>query len=241
MKSEIERSERLKAIKKAVPGGPPKPQTLIKNWIHQGLLYMDKGEQSFKIFTEMVEVLLLFKFLSEFAQSVESVAGVAMISFVIVHTFNWVTNNLFWSIVMFAFPNLKNRGMEQTILYLKNMADRLRANKSITGMALYGSISRGQWHSRSDLDIRLLRAPGFLNLIRANLVMMRERFFAFLLRQPTDIFLADGVKFLSKMRSDEIPVLLIKRDKRLDTLYPGNPEQMISPEHLVGAVTPVAN
>ncbi len=235
MDSEIEKSERLKARKKAVPGGLPKPQTLVKNWIHQGFLYMDKGERLFKLFTELSEFLLVFVLLNWFVQPTMGVMSIAMTSFIIVHTFNWITNNLFWSIVMFAFPNLKNRGMEKTIQYLKNMAERLQRNESITGMALYGSISRRKWHKRSDLDIRLLRAPGFLNLLRANLVMMRERFIAFLLRQPTDIFLADDVKFLAKMRSDENPVLLIKRDKRLDTIYPGNQEQLISHNHLTNA------
>lgn len=235
MDSEIEKSERLKARKKAIPGGFPKPQTLVKNWIHQGFLYMDKGEQFFKLFIEFSEFILIFLLLYWFVRPEMGVMSIAMFSFILVHTFNWITNNLFWSIVMFAFPNLKNRGMEKTVWYLKNMTERLRRNESITGMALYGSISRRKWHNRSDLDIRLLRAPGILNLFYANLVMMRERFIAFLLRQPTDIFLADDIKFLTKMRSDETPVLLIKRDKRLDTIYPGNPEQLISHNHLASA------
>ena len=83
------------------------------------------------------------------------------------------------------------------------MTDRLRRDNSIIGIALYGSISRRQWHNRSDLDMRLLRASGFLNALRANLVMMRERIIAFLQRQPTDIYTADDIAFLAKMRSDE--------------------------------------
>lgn len=241
MESEIERSERLKARKKATPGGLPKPQTLIKNWIHQGFFYMDRGERVFKVLIEASEFLVVFALLFWLGQHAMSIAAIILVSFIIVHTFNWVTNNLFWSIVMFAFPNLKNRGAEQTIQYLKNMANRLQGDESITGMALYGSISRSQWHERSDLDLRLLRAPGFLNMLRANLAIMKERFIAFLLRQPTDIFLADDVAFLAKMRSDEKPVLLIKRDERLDTIYPGNPEQMISQEHLLGAVRSAAH
>ncbi len=241
MESEIERSERLKANKKASPGGFPKPQTLIKNWIHQGLLYMDRSEQIFKLLTEAIEFLVVFALLYFSGQHRMSITGICVASFIIVHSYNWVTNNLFWSIVMFAFPKLKNRGMKQTVQYLRNMADRLRENDSITGLALYGSISRRQWHDRSDLDLRLLRAPGFINMLRANLVMMKERFIAFLLRQPTDIFLADDVAFLAKMRSDEKPVLLIKRDKRLDSIYPGNPEQIISGEHLVGVATPTVD
>ena len=33
---------------------------------------------------------------------------------------------------------------------------------------------------------------------------------------------------------DEKPLLLIKRDDRLEEFYPGNPEQVISVEHLTG-------
>ena len=232
MESEIEKSERLKAKKKATPGGLPKPQTLVKNWIHQGFLYMDRSEMIFKFLTEASEFLLVCVLLHWFSQQTMSIAYITVISFIVVHTFNWITNNLFWSIVIFAFPNLKNRGREQTVKYLKNMANRLRGNESITGMALYGSITRKQWHERSDLDIRLLRSSGFLNAIHANLIMMRERFIAFLLRQPTDIFLADDISFLLKMRSDEKPLFLIKRDMRLDKTYPDNPERKIDLEDL---------
>ncbi len=228
MESEVEKSERLKAKKKATPGGLPKLQTLIKNWIHQGFLYMDRSEMFFKFFTEVSEFLLVGVLLYWFGRHTMSIASISVVSFIIVHTFNWITNNLFWSIVMFAFPNLKNRGMEQTYKYLKDMANRLRENKSITGMALYGSVSRKQWHERSDLDIRFLRASGFLNALHANLIMMRERFIAFLLRQPTDIFLADDIDFLLKMRSDEKPLFLIKRDVRLDDTYPDNIERTLT-------------
>ena len=62
MESEIERSARLKARKKAVPGGPPKLQTLVKNWIHQGFLYMDRGEQFGKFLTETLEFSIVFFF-----------------------------------------------------------------------------------------------------------------------------------------------------------------------------------
>ena len=238
MESEIQRSERLKAKKKAVPGGLPKPQTLLKNWIHQGFFYMDRGEQFFKLFIEASEFLAVFLLLYFQGRHLMGVLGITLSSFIIVHTFNWITNNLFWSIVMFAFPNLKNRGVENTVTYLKNMADRLQRDKSITGMILFGSISRRRWHERSDLDIRLLRSPGLSNMVRANLVMMRERFIAFLLRQPADMFLADDVAFLAKMRVDEEPVFLIKRDSRLDAVYSRNPEQLISREYFLPLYLP---
>jgi len=38
--------------------------------------------------------------------------------------------------------------------------------------------------------------------------------------------------FLAKLRADERPVLLIKRDQRLDDFYPENDEQVLALEHL---------
>ena len=35
---------------------------------------------------------------------------------------------------------------------------------------------------------------------------------------------ADNIVFLKKMRKDEVPIFLIKRDRRLDDNYPNNPE-----------------
>jgi len=69
--------------------------------------------------------------------------------------------------------------------------------------------------------------------------MMRERFIAFLMRQPTDMFLADDVGYLTKMRSDEKPVFLIKRDERLEVMFPGNQVQLISEDYLSVAAMPV--
>ena len=115
MESEIEKSEKLKANKKAVPGGLPKPQTLMKNWIHQGFLYMDRSEQLFKLLTEACEFLYVAAMLHWLSRNTMSIASIVVVSFIVLYPFSWITNNLFWSIVMFAFPKLRNRGMEQTV------------------------------------------------------------------------------------------------------------------------------
>jgi predicted nucleotidyltransferase len=113
------------------------------------------------------------------------------------------------------------------------MANRLKSDRSISGLSLYGSMSRKQWHDRSDIDMRLLRCSGILNLIFAGFVMMRERLIAFVYRQPLDIFLADDIAFLSKMRSDERPLFLIKRDPRLEKKYPDNGERKLDMDDFI--------
>ena len=72
--------------------------------------------------------------------------------------------------------------------------------------------------------MRLLRRGGLLNGFIGVAALFRERLIALLARQPLDIYLADDVGFLGKMRRDEPPVFLKKDDPRLDELYPNGLE-----------------
>ncbi len=92
---------------------------------------------------------------------------------------------------------------------------------------IFGSISRGQWHERSDLDVRLLRRRGPSHAVGGVLVLLRERWIALVSRQPLDVYLADGIAFLKRMRPDEPPLFLKKDDLRLDLAYPEGKETRI--------------
>lgn len=224
---------RKKKARKAQPGGFPKLINIPRNWAHQALRYMDTGELSVRILVELTEVLIIwFLLLSVFAP--ESKSLMLMLSVLIVHTWNWITNGLFWSVIIFSFPNLRNPGARNTVDYLNNMRERLIKRKCISGIAVYGSVTRGAWHDRSDIDIRLLRQPGISALCCAAWITMQERFSAFVHKQPMDMFLADDIDFLGKMRSDEIPLLLLCRDKRLQNLYPSRMERPIELSDLLG-------
>ena len=104
------------------------------------------------------------------------------------------------------------------------MTTRLKRHSSISGLLVFGSVVRGKWHDRSDLDLRLVRHPGILNGMAAYLILVRERIIAVFNKQPLDIYLADGIFFLQKMRDDEYPLFLIKDDLRLDVAYPEGKE-----------------
>ena len=150
-----------------------------------------------------------------------------VISFIVIHTLNWVFNGNWWACVLFALPNLKNPGDESTCQYLNTMAKRVRKNSSVSGILIFGSASRHAWHDRSDIDLRLIRQPGLKNALAANFITMRERFLAFLAGQPIDMYLGDDVEFFKKMRKDEQPLFLIKRDKSLDMAYPNIKESRL--------------
>lgn len=224
---------RKKAARKARPGGRPKWINIPRNWVHQALSYMDSGELSFRIAIQSVETLLLWYGIDMLWPGAPVYVTVFM-AFVLIHTWNWVTNGLFWAVIIFTFPRLKNPGVAKTVEYLNAMRARCASSRCISGIAIYGSVTRRKWHDRSDIDIRLLRRKGILNLICAGLMTMRERWLALLARQPMDLYLADDVDFLNKMRSDEVPVLLLAKDERLHAIYPGNDERTLTVEDLVG-------
>lgn|GEM_PF-1203329 len=222
---------RSKNGRKAKRGEAPKLINIPRNWLHQALRYMDNGERISRLFVEFIEFVVVF-----FAMNV--VAGwnqlVSLsLSLIVVHSWNWVTNGLFWSVMIFSFPTLRNPGAHATVLYLNQMRKRLLDSESISGVAIYGSVSRGAWHDRSDIDIRFLRRPGMKALLVSVWITMRERFIALLFKQPMDLYLADDIDFLKKMRSDERPLFTLCRDERLQLLYPDCSEREVSMRDLV--------
>lgn len=222
-----------KQARKATKGGHPKLINLPRNWAHQALSYMDLGELTIRLFVEVSEIVLVWWLLDNLLLGLNNIILIS-IAFIMVHTWNWVTNGLFWAVIIFTFPGLRNPGPMKTVTYLNHMRHRLASSDCITGIALYGSLTRKAWHDRSDIDIRFLRKPGAKSLLCAAALTMSERFRAFINKQPMDLFLADDVDFLKKMRSDEIPIFTICRDERLQILYPGCTEQEVQLTDLLG-------
>jgi len=231
---ELERKER----RKAVPGGWPRLWNLPRGWLHQGFLYQDRTQQVARALLEIGPTCLCaWAFSALFDVSLHG-ATVWVYAMLVSHSLNWVFNHNWWAEMLFTFPSLRNPGPQKTALYLKDLADRLSRSRSISGVLLFGSLSRGAWHDRSDLDMRILRRPGILNGVRAVCAMMRERFLALLAHQPLDVYLADDVVFLEKMRQDETPVFLVKRDERLERRYPGIPARDVRGDDLGGRSEP---
>lgn len=129
--------------------------------------------------------------------------------------------------MLFTFPGIRNAGEKASCQYLSRMAERLRTSQAISAVVIYGSVTRGKWHDKSDLDIRILREKGFLNGLVAAYIMMRERAIAFLYGQPIDMFLADSTVFLRKMREDENPIILLKRGDQAERSLSGKEEVLV--------------
>ncbi len=216
-----------KANRKALADGRARLWNLPRGWAHQGFFYLDRTQRIGRVIFEIVPTVILAGLIGRTARIPLSHVWLWCASLFLAHTLNWVLNGNWWAGMLFAFPGLRNRGDRATCAYLNQMAHRLRRDRSISGAMIFGSIARGQWHERSDLDVRLLRRPGVWNGVTGVLILLRERWIALWSRQPLDIYLADGIPFLKRMRADEPPVFLKKDDPRLERAYPDGRETRI--------------
>lgn len=201
---------------KAVVGGNTKLIVMIKNWLHQGFTYLDRTERFYRVIWELIPfVLCLFSF----SYISISLWTNIFLSFIISHTLNWIFNDNIWTCIQFTFPWAMNPGNEKTLLYLKDMKRRFANYECVTGVMIYGSLSRGVWHNKSDLDTRIMRKPGLFNGFKCYVLVHLERLRAFCYKQPLDMYMADSVRFLDLMRDDEFPIFLKAEDERLIKRY----------------------
>ena len=201
---------------KAVVGGKVKLIVLFRNWAHQGFFYLDKTERFYRIIWEMIPMTIAFLMLTLTGMPTWCVL---ILSFLIAHTINWMFNDNLWTCIQFTLPNLLNPGNAKTKDYLIRMQNRMQKRASVGGCMIYGSMSRGVWKEKSDLDVRILRKSGIMNGFLGYWACWTERLIAVFAKQPLDIYMADSPEFLKKMRVDEYPIFIKADDCRLNNLY----------------------
>lgn len=204
---------------KSRKGGKVKWRKLFISWLHQGFTYLDHTEM---ICRAIWELLWFAAFLSLFLFIDLPIWLSFILAFLITHTLNFMFNYNFWTCVTFYLPETNNPGNEKTREYLNRMQIRMKNDKPIAGVMVFGSLSRAMWHNKSDLDIRVLRNPGLINGLLSYLIVHRERLIAFFNKQPLDMYLVDGPEHLSLMRGDEYPIFIKVPETQLRELYGNN-------------------
>lgn len=213
-----------KKKKKAKLGGNFVIWFAVSQWIHQGFTYLDRTEMFYRVIWEIVPDVAFFSLF--YFTGMMGMWPSIIVSILLVHTLNWVFNFNFWTGIDFSIPNFKNMGNDRTKEYLRKVQERMNRHDCISGCMLYGSLSRGVWGPKSDLDMRIFRRPGLLNGFKAYWWTFIERLIAVRYLNPMDLYLADDVKFLTRLRNDEYPIFLKCDDPRLVSYYQlggGNP------------------
>jgi hypothetical protein len=175
---------------------------LLVHWIFQGMLYMDATERWFKLGLDLLLSLVVGGILGLWWPSPLALGlGIA-----VAHTLNFVFNGQTW-VVLKHFGQVRHTRQE-FFREIRRLRARIRQEPHIVYAAAYGSLARGEWSPTSDLDVRLVRAPGLLSAWRVCWFATRERARAFWKGFPLDVFVLDGYASLNKMAEKRFPVVL---------------------------------
>lgn len=201
---------------------------LFIGWAFQGLLHMDRTERFFKLGMDAGLTIMLAAVLKTFVGLYWAVG----LGLVVAHCINFAFNSQ-------PYVLLKHFGRtrydQSTVLeYAQLVKERINQEGSVLCAGIWGGFARDE-HSdpkTPDLDVRIVRRPGVLNGVRACWLVLRERTRANLNQFPLDIYVLDGIDRLSKLRHDEIPIILADPDGALCKSYPG--AKQLSSEQVSG-------
>lgn len=194
------------------------PGKLASHWLIQSMTYMDRTERTFKLCIDVVLTLTLAPLLRAFGWSQPVRTGLALL---LAHTVNFLLNgHLRGALKWHGIGGVPRATLE---IELVAIAQRLTSNPAIKEAFVYGSLSRGALHDGSDLDIRVVRRPGWRAGVRACVAAMLERSRSLASGVPLDLYVWDSEARLATMRSDESPVNLRKyvSDSRRPRSTPG--------------------
>jgi len=175
---------------------------MFVNWLFHGLLYMDRTERAFYVLLEGLLFLPIF-----FAFSAIANLSWRLLSALIVgHTLHWLFNGHLYVVLReFGLSRVEKGHFAR---YAWGLRGRIAREKSMLAGAIFGSLSRGELESSSDLDVRFIRRLGFSNGLRACAFTFLERSRALLDRFPLDVYVLDTLGPVLRMRVDESPIIL---------------------------------
>ena len=203
----------------------PRNKTLLKlmnspigvvciNWVFQGILGMAPTDLWFKIGLEVVLILVgVVVFISFVPLNLA-----LLFSFFTAHTLNWLLDGHFF--VVGRYVGFTSTSADRIWSYTRGIAQRANRSPFLLGTAMFGSVTRGEaLRSTSDVDLRFIRRPGWINGFRAAWFTFMERARALFGGFPLDPYLLDDLRGLEKMRADEKPILLHDPDGVLQAYY----------------------
>ena len=131
----------------------------------------------------------------------------------IVHTIWWVVNGNCHVCLLDSFKFVRNAGIDSILNYIIWAKDWLLKSGCVSSVLVYGSFCRGEFHGRSDLDLRIIRTPGVCSACVIMPMAVVARVVSLFCGIPTDLQIVDSEGFLLKqMRSTELPVCVYGRD-----------------------------
>lgn len=176
---------------------------LLRNWLFQGVALMHWTELLFRETLELFLIIILWFILSNWFGPF--IAGI--LSFLLVHTLMWTFNGHIWALKISENVRLIKNTPERIKGYIAGLEQRLDRAGSITACVFSGSLTRGQFHQYSDLDVWFTKRRGFLNGLWAYALGVRERNIAFLQKIPIELSFYDPDDYAGKDMGETLLLL----------------------------------
>lgn len=178
---------------------------LVLGWFSQGIHSLDKGERAFRVSLELFIIICLVVSFKIFFRDL-SLLNITFLIFLVIHSLFYIFDGTFWVYMILSFNKLKNPGILPLLTFAVKV--KFMLYKFCELIIIYGSISRGEFHKRSDLDMMAVRKKGlrgFFSLWMAIIV----RGYAFLQGIPLSLYILDTIDELPKrVRKDEKPIIV---------------------------------
>jgi hypothetical protein len=187
---------------------------LFSHWVFQGIFCMDWTERLYKISIDVIITVIIYFILNRFVSPLISLIFAALIS----HTINYLFNShVTSSLKFFGFFNHTH---SELLSFGGVIGDRLSSLNSILFAGIWGGFARDQHSQNPDLDIFLVRKAGFFNGLSACTSVLIIRSMSLVKGVPIDIYVFDRIESLSRLRTDESPIILVDQFGILISLFP---------------------
>jgi hypothetical protein len=187
---------------------------LVSHWVVQSILYMDWTERLFKV---GLDVILTLAFYSIVQDSLRWQLALTL-AFVTAHTLNFLANaHVASALKLFG---LCKHPPEHLLRFGDSIGTRLRSSQWILCAGIWGGFARSEHSAVSDLDIFVVRRGGLLAGLSASFQALLARSQSLLQCIPLDFYVLDSFEALSRLRADEIPIILCDADGLLQQKYP---------------------
>ena len=174
-------------------------------WVLQAIHSTDQSERIFRVLFEAVAMFLAFVLVSDMSSFV--------LFAVLIHTLMFILNGNFLVYMLDSFEFIENGGIHRVLKYVTSCKKWFIYFDSCDAILIYGSMCRGEFHIRSDLDLRVIRRRDSMRGLWALPIGFLMRAYSLLVRVPTDLAVVDSLGFLTNtLRPDEKPIVVFVRE-----------------------------
>ncbi len=189
---------------------------LAANWLMQGVRGMDRKELASRLLLEALAAALLLAAL----RSLLPGPTAAPLALALAHTLGFTLNGQVWVCVRYC--PFYARDPAAVARFASTLVEDLRRRPWLEEAAIIGSraASDPAWGPRSDIDVRLVTAPGLAGWLRTGLLLLRLRAAAFRRSVPLNVYAYDAPSSLARLDQREPLRVVLDRRGRLAAAFP---------------------